>query len=87
MTIIVELPPEIEERFLAEARARGISIGAYVQKYLAGSSTTLLPPSALSAEELNQLLDDAAGLVQCGVPPLTDEGMSRESVYTREDEW
>ncbi len=87
MTITVELPPEIEERFLARANALGISVGAYVQEYLTGSSQPGMERPRLSVEEVNRLLDEAADLIPAGVPPLSDEAMSRESIYTREDEW
>ncbi len=86
MTITVELPPEIEERFLAQARDRGLSLNAYVQEYLALSAQKQLPPTKLSPEDLNRMLDEAADLVPSG-GPLSDFAMSRESIYTREDEW
>ena len=84
MTITVELPPEIEERFLAQARVRGLTLSAYVQEILARSGSVTAP--ALSTDELNRLLDEAADLVPDGLP-LSDDAMSRESIYTREDEW
>lgn len=87
MTITVELPPEIEERFRARARARGLSVGEYVQEYLARSSQPDRERPHLSVEEVNQILDEAADLVPTGVPPLSEEAMSRENIYTREDEW
>lgn len=85
MTITVELPPEIEKRLLAQARDRGLSLDAYVQEFLARSAQKQLPPK-LSPVDLNRMLDEAANLVPSG-PPLSDFAMSRESIYTREDEW
>ena len=85
MTITVELPPEVEERFLAHARVRGLSLGAYVQEFLARSLPEAPAPS-LSPEALDRLLDEAADLVPSG-PSLSDYAMGRESIYTREDEW
>jgi hypothetical protein len=35
---------------------------------------------------VNRLLDEAADLVPAAAPPLSDEAMSRESIYNREDE-
>lgn len=86
MTITVELSPEIEERFLAQARVRGLTLGAYVQEFLARSGPGAAPPPSISTEELNRLLDEAADLVPSSTP-LSDHAMSRESIYTREDEW
>ena len=34
MTITLELPPDLEERFLAEAKAKGVPIGEVVKAYL-----------------------------------------------------
>ena len=85
MTITLELPKEIEERLQAQARVRGLSLDAYVQEFLA-RSTSVSPVPALSSDEVNRLLDEAADLVPSG-PPLSDDAMSRESIYTREDEW
>lgn len=85
MTITVDLPPEIEERFIAQARIRGLSLDAYVRDFLA-SSAAFPPLPTLSADELNGILDEAADLVP-NVAPLSDHAMSRESIYTREDEW
>jgi hypothetical protein len=85
MTITVELPPEIEERFLAQARDRGLSLNAYVQEYLARSAQNPLPAKP-SPEDVNRMFDEAADLVPNG-GPLSDFAMSRESIYTREDEW
>ena len=81
MTITVDLAPEMEEQVAAQARVRGLSIDAYIQEIVALSSQS----PKLSTEELNRLLDEAAEVVFDG-PPLSDFAMSRESIYTREDE-
>lgn len=86
MTITVELPPEVEERFRAQARERGVTLTAYVQEYLARSTQGESPAHALSIEDLNRILDEAADLVPPGVV-LPDEAMSRASIYAREDKW
>jgi hypothetical protein len=41
----------------------------------------------LTAEEVDRGLEKAADLIAEGIPPLSDEAMSRESIYTREDDW
>lgn len=87
MTITVELPKDIDELYLAQARARGITIGAYVHERLTQTAPSASRPPTLSAEEVNRVLDEAADLVPAGIPPLSDRAMSRESIYTREDEW
>lgn len=38
MSITVKLAPEIEERFLAQAQARGLLLEVYVEEFLACSA-------------------------------------------------
>jgi hypothetical protein len=86
MTITLELPPDLEARLLAEAKAKGIPIGEVVKAYLYS-----VPPEGranqLTADEVNRGLDEAADLIPEGIPALSDDAMSRESIYTREDDW
>lgn len=85
MAITLELPEELEARLSAEAEARGISLREYVQERLGG--VVEAPGPRLSLAEIDRLLDEAADIVPEGTPHLTDYAMSRESIYTREDEW
>jgi hypothetical protein len=84
MTITLELPPELEARFLAEAREKGMTLNAYIQERLARSVQA--PPEALtrSASEINRLLDEAADMVPAGLA-LSDFAMSRESIYGEDE--
>lgn len=70
MTILVELPPELEERFLAQAKARGISAGVYVQELLTNSTQPAREQRQVSA-------------VPAGVPPLSDGDEPREHLHPR----
>jgi hypothetical protein len=38
-------------------------------------------------EEVNASFDEAADMIPESIPPLPDEALSREGIYTREDEW
>lgn len=87
MTITVELPPEVEERFLAQARIRGLSLDAYVKELLSLSSATPTHGRQLSPDDVNLLLDEASELVPAPLAPLSDYAMDRDSIYSREDEW
>ncbi|HME07839.1 MAG TPA: hypothetical protein VKG25_12345 [Bryobacteraceae bacterium] len=86
MTITLELPPDLEERFVAEAKAMGVPVDEVVKAYLYKA-----PPAGarkpLSAEEVDKLLDEAADLIPEGIPSLSDADISRESNYSREDDW
>jgi hypothetical protein len=86
MTITLDLPPDLEARFVREAKAMGVSVDEVVKAYL--YKTPPAPGATpLSAEEIDRLLDEAADLIPQGVPPLSDAAMSRESIYSREDDW
>jgi hypothetical protein len=41
----------------------------------------------LSAAELDSVFEEAADLIPAGTPSRSDEALSRETIYTREDEW
>jgi hypothetical protein len=86
MTITLELPPELEARFVAEAMAKGVSVGEVVKAYLyhVGPARS---PKQLSAADVESGFEEAADLIPEGIPPLSDEAISRESIYTREDDW
>lgn len=91
MALTVQLPPEIEAQFLAQAEEPGLPLGAVVEGFIiamASKATSRVgtPPSAhLSVEESDRILDEAAALVPGGIV-LSGYSMSRESIYTREDE-
>ena len=86
MTIMLELPPELEARFVAEATAKGVSVGEIVRAYLYHAPPAR-NPKHLSADDVERGFEEAADLIPEGLPPLSDEAMSRESIYTREDDW
>ena len=87
MTITLDLPTELEARFVAEAKAKGVPVGDVVTAYLVSHAPALRAPKQLTAEEVDSGLDEAADLIPADIPPLTDEAMSRDSIYTREDDW
>ncbi|HYL75358.1 MAG TPA: hypothetical protein VEU96_14195 [Bryobacteraceae bacterium] len=86
MTVTFELPQDLEARFVAEAKAKGVSVDEVVKAYLYHAPTER-SPKQLTAEEIDRGLEEAADLIPEGIPPLSDEAMSRESIYTREDDW
>ncbi len=86
MTVTLELKPEVEDRIIAEAEARGLSVADYIQRQLEGKSTTP-DPNELPYEEWLQKFNEwvnSHDYIQA--PPLPDEAISRESIYReRED--
>jgi hypothetical protein len=86
MTVTLELKPEVEERISAEAKARGLSVEDYLQRKLEGKSTGP-DPGALPFEEwLEKWNEWLSSHDYIKAPPLSDEAISRESIYReRED--
>lgn len=84
VTITLELPPEIEAHFVAEAKAQGMSVEDVVKAYLlrqrVQSDAIQMSPEEWDAA-WDELLDSLPN-----IPTLPDEAISRESIYTREDE-
>jgi hypothetical protein len=89
MTITLDLPPELEARFVAEARAKGLSVVDVVKAHLSHVPQVygLYGPRHLSAADIETGLDEAADLIPAGVPAFSDEALTRENIYTREDDW
>ena len=88
----VTLTSEEEAALLAQAKARGVSVDSLLRKAVlqiisAGRETKIQPPPQLSAEEFDKAFEEIADMIPESVPPLSDEALSRESIYTREDEW
>jgi hypothetical protein len=90
MTIHLQLKPEIEARLIAQAARQGLSIQAYLESLIEDSLTSQEEKSfyQLSTQEeweavLTDLINSPAFAL---APPLSDAAISRESIYTREDE-
>ena len=80
MTLTIDLKPEVEAGLAAQARAKGVSVTEYVRSLLeqfaqSGSQMT-------GEQRVNALHEWAKGFPQ--VAPLSDEAISRESLYSRD---
>lgn len=90
MTIQVNLKPEIEARLTAQAVAKGISVEQYLQSWIETNLTSEIersPSQTENPEEWVELLEAFCNNpALANVPPLSDEAISRESIYReRED--
>ena len=86
MTVNLELKPEVEERIIAEAKARGLSVEDYIQRKLEGEPTAEDPNSLPVEERLRRWNEWLHSHDYIKAPPLSDEAVSRESIYReRED--
>jgi hypothetical protein len=78
MTITIELAPDLEAGLVALAKAQGLGLPQYVQRVLKDQIS--LQAGGLSpAERAAAWLASADGLPL--TPPLSDEAISRESMY------
>lgn len=86
MTVTLELKPEVEERIIAAAEASGLSVEEYIQRKLEGKSTAPDPNKIPFEEWLQRFNDWVHSHDHIKAPPLSDEAISRESIYReRED--
>ena len=88
MTVTLELKPEIEHRVKTEATARGLSVEAYIQQELENKLMSQGAPNHVPYDEwLRRFNDFLNSYDYIKAPPLSDEAVSRESIYReREDE-
>ena len=88
VTVPVPLTAEEQAALVAEAKAQGVSVDSFLRQAVlrAISTAPQITPTRFSAEqweeELGEWLDSLPNL-----PALSDQAISRESIYTREDEW
>ena len=90
MTVTVPVPLTREEQaaLLAQAKAQGVSVDSLLRRAVLHIIATApgVDLQQLSAEqwekEFKEWLDSLPNM-----PTLSDEAISRESIYTREDEW
>ena len=82
----VRLRPDLEEELAARAQSEGLSIEEFVNRELERvvASSPLAPK--LSPEERVRRWHEFVTQYAVGGPPLSDYAVSRESMYTREDE-
>ncbi len=85
MTVTIDLKPEIETRLIAQAKARGLSVEDYLQQELE-RQISRAETTASTPEERVRDWQEFLKQHSIGGPPLPDYAISRESIYSREDE-
>jgi hypothetical protein len=80
MTVTLELKPEVEEKIVAEAKARGLSVETYVLSVLEKEATDGEASFALTAtpEEWKTAFLEWVNIGRSAHPPLSDEAISHE---------
>lgn len=82
MTITLEIPPETEATLAAQAKARGLSLDAFLRSIITmqASSVPTVGPAFSSSENVDRAIDEMFDTVP--VPPGVGEGaMRRENWY------
>jgi hypothetical protein len=85
MTITLELPPEAEANLMAQGKARGLSLDAFLRGIIAAQAAAIESVKSAQAlpregEDLDRAIDELFDTVQ--VPPGVGEGaMRRENWY------
>jgi hypothetical protein len=81
MTVTLNLPPSVEQAFLAEARAKGVSLDELVRDVLLARQRSS-PAAELSPEEwVREFKAWTRSHAKDDLPLLSDEAMSRDFIY------
>ena len=83
MTVRLDLKPDVEANLAAQARARGISLDAYLQSVIEDLARTESAVPA-SLQDLEATLDALAEMGK-DLPHLSSSAFSRESIYQDHD--
>ena len=87
MSIQIELNPEIEAELKTRAEKDGVPLSQYVQRILEQLVPVLPRESTLAPEERARAFQDwAENFPYRRSTPLSDDAISREAIYQRENE-
>lgn len=78
MTVKLQLKPDVEAGLLAQARARGLSLEAYLEQVLQERSRTMTPSNISAADKASAFENWAHSHPR--TPPLPDEAVRRENL-------
>jgi hypothetical protein len=92
MKVSVPVSVTSEERaaLLAHAQALGVPLDSLLRRavlQIIGTAPEAASAQQLNPEEFELAFEELADIIPEGVPAIPDEAISRESIYTREDEW
>lgn len=81
MPTILEVEPDVASKIAARARARGVSVDAYLRALIEGGEAPATTGNALTPQDKVRLLREFAASHGHNTPLLSDEAISRESIY------
>lgn len=82
MTVTLNLPAHVEQAYLAEAQARGVPLDEVVRDVLLSLQPPAAPVSELPPDEWICKFRAWAHSHRTDTPLLSDEAISRESIYS-----
>lgn len=83
MTVTLKIKPEIEAGLLTQAQANGMTLEEYLLSLVEG--TVLLKAQETSTAEERAAAFEAWSAGHRPTPPLSDDAVSRESIYRGRD--
>lgn len=81
MPTTLDIEPEVASKIQAQARARGVSVDTYLRELIEGKAASAEPSNGLTPEEKVRALREWAAGHSLNTPLLSDEAISRESMY------
>ncbi len=84
-TIPVPLTTEEQTALEERAQAQGVSLDSLLR--IAVLSLITSPRPSTKQIDFEQAFAEIADMIPDSVPDIPDEALSRESIYSREDEW
>lgn len=79
MIVTLDLPPDVEQAYLAEAQARGLPLEAVVREVLLASHTPLSSGEMSPEEWVREFKTWTRS--HSDLPVLSDDAIGRESIY------
>ncbi len=82
MTVTLNLPPNIEQLYLAEAQARGLAVQEVIEEALVAARQPVARGEQVSPEEwMRRFREWSESPAHANLPVLSEYAMSRESIY------
>ncbi len=81
MSSILEVQSDLASKIATQAAARGISVDAYLRLLIANEKEEASQQKSLSPQEKARLWREWAASHDPDTPLLSDEAISRESIY------
>jgi hypothetical protein len=81
MLTMLEVEPELASKIQARATARGVSVDVYLRGLIDEKGTESERSHGLSSQERVRLLREWASGHSTNTPLLSDDAISRESIY------